>query len=154
MLIETSHQIKLPLIVSLSLIVIISVVFTAPLPVATAETRKLDETAAPATPSGGEKCTPCGNSSPPPSPPYYPSPPPPPPYYPPPPPPYEYSSPPPPKKNPPSQYCPPPPASIMYITGPPGNLYPVDENFNRASRQSFAAALPLLAGLLTVLALR
>ncbi|KAI9080460.1 hypothetical protein K1719_037574 [Acacia pycnantha] len=155
MIIQTPHPIKLPMISNLSFTLIICLVFTTPLLVSAVENRRLDETTAPAAPNGSEKCSPCENSSPPPSPPYYSSPPPPTPNYPPPPPPYEYSSPPPPKKNPPSsQYCPPPPASLLYVTGPPGNLYPVDEDFNGASRRSFAAALPLiLAGLLTLLAI-
>ncbi|XP_054810747.1 extensin-like [Prosopis cineraria] len=152
MIIQTHPQIKIPVPMNLFLLVIICVVYTAPLLAAAVETRKLDDTTVPATPNSGQKCTPCDNNSPPPSPPYYPSPPPPPPSPPPPPPTYYYS-PPPPKKTPPSQDCPPPPSSILYITGPPGNLYPVDENFNGASRRSFGSALPLLAGLLAVLAL-
>ncbi|XP_054775984.1 uncharacterized protein LOC129284503 [Prosopis cineraria] len=89
--------------------------------------RKLDETTVP---PGDQKCSPCGDT-------VYSSPPPPPPPCPP---------PPSPKKSP-SQYCPPPP-SFIYITGPPGNLYPLDENFNSAGRRSFTAAAALLPGLL------
>ncbi|KAF7827686.1 leucine-rich repeat extensin-like protein 2 [Senna tora] len=92
--------------------------------------RKLDEAS-----NGQEKCTPCGDT-------YSSPPPPPPPAIPPP------SPPPPAPKKPPTQYCPPPPASFIYITGPPGNLYPVDENFNGASRRGFAAAVPALVALL------
>lgn len=128
------HLIKAPMILNL-LFVIVCV--TAP--VNGLNPRKLDETPAPAT-NGQEKCGTCDNNAPPP-----PSPPP--PEIPPP-------SPPPPKKQKPSSnYCPPPPSSgYIYLTGPPGNLYPVDENFNGASRQRFAGALPVLAGLLCLIA--
>ncbi|RDX88753.1 hypothetical protein CR513_29608, partial [Mucuna pruriens] len=86
--------------------------------------------------STNEKCTPCESG-------YTPSPPPP----------IEYLSPPPPSpKKPPSKYCPPPPSSAyLYMTGPPGNLYPVDENFSGASpshHKSFALFLPLFVGFL------
>ncbi|KAK2981304.1 hypothetical protein RJ640_007005 [Escallonia rubra] len=84
---------------------------------------------------------PCTQSPPPPSPVYMP-PPPPPVYMPPPPPPV-------PKKPPPSStpYCPPPPppSSYIYMTGPPGNLYPVDPYFSGGDR-NFAVGLPLLVG--------
>ncbi|KAJ1418436.1 putative leucine-rich repeat extensin-like protein 6 [Sesbania bispinosa] len=71
-------------------------------------------------------------------------------------PPIVYLSPPPPSpKKPPSVYCPPPPSSpsYQYITGPPGNLYPVDENFSGAtptlphsfSYTFFPLLVPLLA---------
>ncbi|KAL6295180.1 hypothetical protein ACE6H2_003322 [Prunus campanulata] len=95
---------------------------------------------------GEEKCGPCSQSPPPPSPPP-PSPPPP-------------SSPPPsPKKPPSTPYCPPPPSTpsttpstpaspstpLIYITGPPGNLYPVDQSFNGA-RRSLVTGLPVLVG--------
>ncbi|KAJ1425414.1 putative leucine-rich repeat extensin-like protein 6 [Sesbania bispinosa] len=91
-----------------------------------------------------EKCTPCGYTPSPPPPLVYPSPPPP----------IVYLSPPPPSpKKPPSVYCPPPPSSpsYQYITGPPGNLYPVDENFSGATPtlpHSFFVFFPLLVGLL------
>nr|KYP60925.1 hypothetical protein KK1_023346 [Cajanus cajan] len=102
--------------------------------------RKLDETQVPSTNGTEVKCGPCGTN--------YPSPPP--PAIPPP------SPPPPSPKKPSPQYCPPPPSpsSFIYITGPPGNLYPVDENFNGAfsRRRSFAAAVlsPLLVGLVAL----
>ncbi|XP_010552717.1 PREDICTED: wiskott-Aldrich syndrome protein family member 2 [Tarenaya hassleriana] len=75
------------------------------------------------------KCTPCLQSPPPPSPP---PPSPPPPSCPPPP----ALPPPPPKKSGPN--CPPPP-SFLYITGPPGNLYPVDQEFGGAAGKSSTA---------------
>ncbi|XP_062111076.1 sulfated surface glycoprotein 185-like [Humulus lupulus] len=107
------------------------------------ESRKLDETPAVPTGSTDEKCTPCTQ---------YPSPPPP---SPPPP------SPPPSPKKPPSPatpYCPPPPSSFLYITGPPGELYPIDPDFTNdagKSISSFKARLPVLigSGLFAVLAL-
>jgi hypothetical protein len=125
------------------------------LPIQAIESRKLVE-----------KCTPCGDtpiSSPPPiiynSPPppiIYPSPPPPSP-------PIVYYSPPPPSpKKSPSTYCPPPPSSpsssspYIYMTGPPGNLYPVDVNFSGSGatpsgRGSLAGFLPFLVCLLSLL---
>ncbi|CAI0450783.1 unnamed protein product [Linum tenue] len=121
---------------SAALIFVLVALFTHPIHAA-ADSRKLDETAD-GTP-GSEKCTPCNPSPPPPSP----SPPPPacppPPALPPP-------SPPPPK-NPPSTYCPPPPppsppsSSIIYITGPPGNLYPVDNDFSGSGRPTASAMI-------------
>ncbi|CAN8239278.1 unnamed protein product [Cochlearia groenlandica] len=69
------------------------------------------------------KCTPCLQNPPPPSPP-------PPPSLPCPPPP-----PPPPKKK--FYNCPPPPSTYIYMTGPPGELYPVDQHFGVAARESF-----------------
>ncbi|KAF7848433.1 hypothetical protein BT93_L1956 [Corymbia citriodora subsp. variegata] len=98
--------------------------------------RKLDDASAP----GSEKCGTCTQYPPPPPPP---SPCPPPPALPPPPPPSH------PKKPPPSPYCPPPPtppSGYIYITGPPGSLYPIDQNFGAASR-SFPAGAPLWVGL-------
>ncbi|KAF8098674.1 hypothetical protein N665_0261s0039 [Sinapis alba] len=67
------------------------------------------------------KCTPCLQKSPPPPP----SPPPPSPSCPPPP------QPPSPAKK---SYCPPPPSTYIYMTGPPGELYPVDQQFGKSSK--------------------
>ncbi|XP_014507733.1 formin-like protein 5 [Vigna radiata var. radiata] len=127
------HQIKVPILFLVNLVLVFFVSS-----VNAVESRKLDDTPVPATNGTEEKCGSCGT--------VYPSPPP--PAIPPP-------SPPPPKKTP-TQYCPPPPpSSFIYITGPPGNLYPVDEDFSAAAyhRQSFAAAsLPLFVGMLFTLA--
>ncbi|XP_047159119.1 extensin-like [Vigna umbellata] len=138
-----THQTKPSKIFTLILVLI-----CVTTPINGEESRKLDETT-----NGNEKCSPCeGGSTPsppiieylsPPPPIIYPSPPPPSP-----PPPYLYSSPPPPSpKKPPSSYCPPPPSSAyLYMTGPPGDLYPVDENFSGASpnrHQNLAVYLPL-----------
>ncbi|KAM7463458.1 hypothetical protein LguiA_031579 [Lonicera macranthoides] len=97
--------------------------------------RKLDDSTLPG-PDGENKCGGCVKSPPPPSscppPPSLPPPPPPPP--------------PAPKKPPtPSNYCPPPPPSYIYINGPPGNLYPVDQYFS-GSRRSFGVGRALLVG--------
>ncbi|KAF3967361.1 hypothetical protein CMV_008627 [Castanea mollissima] len=97
------------------------------------------------------QCSTCTQSSPPPPSPSPPPPSPPPPSPCPPPP-----SPPPTPKKPPTQECPPPPsppASLVYVTGPPGTLYPIDENFNGGSQNS-ATLLPVLVsyGLLGLLA--
>ncbi|KAL4612529.1 hypothetical protein ACB092_08G206700 [Castanea dentata] len=111
--------------------------------------------------SADEKCSACTQSSPPPPSPSPPPPSPPPPSPCPPPPsppalpPPEVLPPPTPKK-PPTQECPPPPpppASLVYVTGPPGTLYPIDENFNGGSQNS-ATVLPVLVscGLLGLLA--
>ncbi|MCE3051464.1 hypothetical protein HAX54_049912 [Datura stramonium] len=73
-------------------------------------------------------------------------------------------SPPPPPKKPPSGYCPPPPLppsegggsgggyspnppnpQYIYMNGPPGNLYPVDQYFNGAKR-GFSSGFSLLIG--------
>ncbi|XP_010460080.1 PREDICTED: leucine-rich repeat extensin-like protein 3 [Camelina sativa] len=87
------------------------------------------------------KCSPsCIQNPPPPSPP---PPSPPPPACPPPP----ALPPPPPKKVSPN--CPPPPpANFLYITGPPGNLYPVDEQFGAAAGKSFTVVK--LSGLIAL----
>jgi len=123
------HQIKVPILFLVNLVLVFFVSS-----VNAVESRKLDENPVPATNGTEEKCGSCGT--------VYPSPPP--PAIPPP-------SPPPPKKTP-TQYCPPPPpSSFIYITGPPGNLYPVDEDFNAAAchRRSFVAVLlPLFVGML------
>ncbi|KAB2620005.1 vegetative cell wall protein gp1-like [Pyrus ussuriensis x Pyrus communis] len=100
----------------------------------------------------------CGSCTPSPPPPDQPPPPPPPSPCPPPPPKWSPPSPkkPPSPKNPPSPYSPgtyppPPPSAMVYITGPPGQLYPVDHNINSASRSSVNAS-PVLLGLLGILA--
>ncbi|KAI4379108.1 hypothetical protein MLD38_005444 [Melastoma candidum] len=100
-----------------SLVILVGFVSSA---VGVPEARKLDEST---TPGAGEKCIPCAQASPPPPPPPVPCPPPPPP--------------PAPKKPPtPSIYnCPPPPSTYIYITGPPGSLYPVDQYFNGAEKR-------------------
>ncbi|KAG9153703.1 hypothetical protein Leryth_005837 [Lithospermum erythrorhizon] len=72
-------------------------------------------------------------------------------------------SPPPPAPKPPSINCPPPPppptcsscnnnpsvptppSQPIYLTGPPGNLYPVDAYYNKAG-QEYSVGLPLLIG--------
>ncbi|KAJ9153119.1 hypothetical protein P3X46_026596 [Hevea brasiliensis] len=103
-------------------------------PIQALDSRKLDENTVPA--PTDQKCAPCTSSPPPPPPP---SPCPPPPALPPP------ALPPPTPKKPPSSYCPPPPASFIYITGPPGNLYPIDNDFGGADRPT-VAGLPFLVG--------
>uniref|UniRef100_A0A5B7AXT1 Putative chitin-binding lectin 1 n=1 Tax=Davidia involucrata TaxID=16924 RepID=A0A5B7AXT1_DAVIN len=120
----------------LKLLTLFSMVTMIATPVYSLNPRKLDESTVPGTPDLGSKCTSCPpcsnqcNQSPPP-------PPPPPP------------SPPPSPKKPPSQYCPPPPppppSAFIYITGPPGNLYPVDPYLSGAGR-IFPVGLPLLVG--------
>ncbi|XP_057737528.1 leucine-rich repeat extensin-like protein 6 [Arachis stenosperma] len=145
---KTIHQTKPPQLLILLINLILLLCVTSPiLKVKALESRNLDETS-----NGQQKCTPCENPSPPSLPPpiVYPSPPPPPPVYPPPPPPAP--------KKPPSQNCPPPPYSpttpsspsspYVYMTGPPGNLYPVDENFNGAYTHGFNLFLQLLCGFL------
>ncbi|XP_010551615.1 PREDICTED: sulfated surface glycoprotein 185-like [Tarenaya hassleriana] len=94
------------------------------------------------------KCTTCLQSPPPPSPPPPslpspppPSPPPPPPQLCPPPPLPPQLCPPPPPLSPPLP--PPPPTSLNYITGPPGNLYPVDQGFE-GSAGKITASVKLL----------
>ncbi|KAK8310217.1 hypothetical protein V6Z12_D02G172100 [Gossypium hirsutum] len=61
-------------------------------------------------------------------------------------------SPPPPSPPPPSPPPPSPPPSFIYITGPPGNLYPIDQNFGAASRKFEVGLLALVSGLLVLLA--
>ncbi|XP_020229968.1 extensin [Cajanus cajan] len=108
------------------------------------ESRKLDAT------NGDVKCGSCEGG-------YTPSPPPPTIEYLSPPPPSPLPPPPPSPKKPSSKYCPPPPSSAyMYLTGPPGNLYPVDENFSGASpsrHQSFSLFLPLLVATVLLISL-
>ncbi|GAA0161526.1 hypothetical protein LIER_17821 [Lithospermum erythrorhizon] len=70
-------------------------------------------------------------------------------------------SPPPPPPRPPSNKCPPPPPSggssnkpsaptppsqYVYITGPPGDLYPVDHNYSKAAARGFNVGLQILIG--------
>ncbi|XP_022724987.1 formin-like protein 3 [Durio zibethinus] len=117
------------------------VIATIACPINGLESRKLDENSVPG--DQGVKCTPsCVQSPPPPSPP--------PPC---PPPPSPPALPPPTPKNPPTQYCPPPPIppSFIYVTGPPGELYPV-ENFYGASRNLKVGLLALVSGFLVLLA--
>ncbi|XP_011038660.1 PREDICTED: formin-like protein 20 [Populus euphratica] len=103
------------------------------------DSRKLDESTVPAPTE--EKCAPCNPSPPPPSPP-------PPVLCPPPPPPPEL--PPPTPKKPPSGYCPPPPPapSFIYVTGPPGNLYPIDTDFSAAGRPTVGLQVLIGCGIL------
>lgn len=81
--------------------------------------KKLDESAGGSDPS--VKCTPCTNYPPPP---------------------------PPPPKKPPPAYCPPPPpppSSFIYMLGPPGNLYPIDQDFAGANRRTMAVEWTVVA---------
>ncbi|KAF5751849.1 hypothetical protein HS088_TW02G00868 [Tripterygium wilfordii] len=116
-------------------LVFLSTLFLVILTINGSDLRKLDETGVPG--PTDEKCEPCGQTSPPPPPPSLPppSPCPPPPSLPPPSPPPP-SLPPPSPKKPPSSNCPPPPPppSYIYITGPPGNLYPIDNDFGGVNR--------------------
>ncbi|XP_022989990.1 leucine-rich repeat extensin-like protein 3 [Cucurbita maxima] len=112
-----------------------------------AAVRRLDDTPVSATPADPTvKCSPCEQNPPsPPPPPVYPSPPPP---SPPPPDVVVYYSPPPPKKDHKNNDCPPPPSpNFMYITGPPGDLYPIDQNYNAAARRLVSAAASAVIGL-------
>lgn len=99
------------------------------------ESRKLDETGLPGSSDPSIKCggcSPCGHPS------CYTSPPPPSP------------PPPPPKKQPISANCPPPPynpgAGFVYMTAPPGELYPVDPYYSGSSR-ILAGAMTTVLGL-------
>ncbi|KAK9052216.1 hypothetical protein SSX86_028844 [Deinandra increscens subsp. villosa] len=135
----------------------IIVLAVAPPPINALNPRKLDETTV-GSPNDEIKCgaCPCGTtcyaSPPPPIP--VPSPPPP-------------SPPPPPKKQTP--LCPPPPSgggggggggggkappSYIYISGPPGDLYPVVQSVSAAGRCLAAAVAPVLvtSGLLGMMA--
>ncbi|KAK4779469.1 hypothetical protein SAY87_015575 [Trapa incisa] len=126
--------------------VIIFILVCSATPIGGLATRKLDETSAP----GTVKCTPACTEAPPPPPPPSPCPPPPPPPPPPALPPQLPPAlpPPPPLKKPPPEYCPPPPpspSSYIYITGPPGNLYPVVIYPSGASKRH-GSGLVLLIG--------
>ncbi|CAK9150640.1 unnamed protein product [Ilex paraguariensis] len=109
---------------------------------------KLDEPLVPQLADPDIKCgacpcvNPCSQQLPPPPPPPPPSPPPPPP--------------PPPPPSPSTQYCtprtPPPPPRFIYVTGPPGGLYPTDP-FNLAvyagaGREVVMGLLPLIGCML------
>ncbi|KAK8483404.1 hypothetical protein V6N13_090502 [Hibiscus sabdariffa] len=123
----------------LSSVIVFFVIITVACPINGLESRKLDESTVPG--DQGVKCTPSCIQSPPPPPP---SPPP-------------ACPPPPAPKKPPTQYCPPPPVppsppSYIYITGPPGNLYPIDENFGGADRNVAVGLLALVSGLFLLLA--
>ncbi|RVW16948.1 chitin-binding lectin 1 [Vitis vinifera] len=118
---------------SLKLLTVFLVVAAIATPVNGSNSRKLDESPASGSPDAGVKCggcsscqNPCNQSPPPPPPP----------------------SPPPPPKKPRAPYCPPPPpppASFLYVTGPPGTLYPIDQDYGGAGR-NFMVGLPILAG--------
>ncbi|KAK8686272.1 hypothetical protein V6N13_125299 [Hibiscus sabdariffa] len=133
----------------LSSVAVFVVIATVACPINGLESRKLDESTVPAG-DQGVKCTPSCIQSPPPPP--LPSPPPacPPPPSPP-------ALPPPTPKKPPTEYCPPPPVppsppSYIYITGPPGSLYPIDQNFGGADRNVAVGLLALVSGLFLLLA--
>ncbi|XP_022776386.1 pollen-specific leucine-rich repeat extensin-like protein 1 [Durio zibethinus] len=119
-------------------VTIFFVIATVAYPINGLKTRKLDESTVPG--DQGVKCNPSCTQSPPP-----PSPPPP-----------SLPLPSPPKtKKPPKQYCPPPPPSppsFIYITGPPGSLYPIDQNFGDASRNFKVGLFALVSGFLVLLA--
>ncbi|KAE8710278.1 extensin-like [Hibiscus syriacus] len=124
-------------------VTIFFVITTFAYPINGLESRKLDESTVPG--DQGVKCTPSCIQSPPPPPPS------PPPACPPPP-----ALPPPTPKKPPTQYCPPPPVppsppSYIYITGPPGNLYPTDQSFGGADRNVAVGLLALVSGLFLLL---
>ncbi|KAJ0241159.1 Uncharacterized protein HA466_0216110 [Hirschfeldia incana] len=108
---ETSRRSK-PLVVAIFIAIAFPMMINA---LDSPAARKLDEEPI--------KCTPCLQKPPPPPP----SPPPPSPSCPPPP-----RPPSPPKKS----YCPPPPSTYIYMTGPPGELYPVDQQFGKAAAKS------------------
>ncbi|KAI4373237.1 hypothetical protein MLD38_011385 [Melastoma candidum] len=115
------------------LLILLSFASTPVSAATTTTSRKLDESTAPGV---GENCIPCTQASPPPPPPPVPCPPP--PALPPPPPPPPALPPPPPPsppQKPPTTYCPPPPSTYIYIAGPPGNLYPVEQYLGGAGRR-------------------
>ncbi|KAI3811973.1 hypothetical protein L1987_16672 [Smallanthus sonchifolius] len=139
------------------MVAMILVAAMVPPPVKAVNPRKLDDTTI-GSPNDEIKCggCPCGTTC-------YTSPPPPPPSPPPP----SPSLPPPPKKQTPTPgvNCPPPPSrggggggqappNYIYITGPPGDIYPVVQSVS-AARRCFTAAPVLLlvaSGLLGMLA--
>ncbi|XWS63910.1 hypothetical protein CRYUN_Cryun06bG0142000 [Craigia yunnanensis] len=147
MSIKTS-RFNLPIITLTIFFLIVTVAY----PINGLESRKLDESTVPG--DQGVKCTPSCIQSPPPLSPPPPSPPPPSPSPPPPSPlpPSPPVLPPPTPKKTPTQYCPPPPSppSFIYMTGPPGNLYPVYQNFSGASRNLEVGLLALVSGFLVL----
>ncbi|KAA3462697.1 putative proline-rich protein-like [Gossypium australe] len=128
-------------------VTIFLVIATFAYPIHGLKSRELDERG-----DQGVKCTPSCTQTPPPPPPQQTPPPPPPPCPPPPSPPA--LSPPPTPKKPPTHCCPlpPTPPSIIYTTGPPGSLYPIDQNFGGASRNFQVGYLALLSGFMLLLA--
>ncbi|KAE8716633.1 hypothetical protein F3Y22_tig00110114pilonHSYRG00484 [Hibiscus syriacus] len=122
-----------PPIVTLTIFFVIA---TVAYPIHGLESRKLDEGTVPG--DQGIKCTPsCTVRSPPPPPPPLPP-----------------VLPPTTPKNPPTQYCPPPPSppSFIYMTSPPGNLYPIDQTYGAANRKFEVGLLALVSGFLVFLA--
>ncbi|XP_039059847.1 mulatexin-like isoform X4 [Hibiscus syriacus] len=124
---KKANQFNLP-VTALSIFFVIT---TVACPINGLVSRELDENTAPPSDDQGIKCTPSCTQSPPP-----PSPPPPPP--------------PPSPKKPPSHCCPagPTPPSVIYTTGPPGSLYPIEQNFGGASRNLEVGLLALVSLLL------
>ncbi|KAL4383327.1 hypothetical protein GQ457_15G003910 [Hibiscus cannabinus] len=125
------NQFNLAVIVLTVSFVIAAVVF----PVNGLKSRVLDENTEP---SGdqGIKCTPsCAQSPPPPSPP-------------------PACPPPPSPKKRPKHCCPaaPTPPSVIYTTGPPGSLYPIEQNFGGATRSFEVGLLALVSGFMVLLA--
>ncbi|GMI99797.1 hypothetical protein like AT1G23040 [Hibiscus trionum] len=117
---------------ALALLTVFFVIAVAAYPINGLKSRELDENTAP---SGdqGIKCTPSCTQSPPPPP----------------------ACPPPPSpKKPPRHCCPaaPTPPSVIYTTGPPGGLYPIDQNFGGATRNLEVGLLALVSGFMVLLA--
>lgn len=59
--------------------------------------------------------------------------------------------PPPAPKTPSKNYCPPPPPPFIYITGPPGNLYPFDPYYNSATGHVLQLPAVFFCSLLSLL---